>query len=323
MNATERTQSTVRARHAAAALEPSTLAGRLAAGPPVVLDGALGTELERRGVRSALPLWSTHALLQAPALVRTIHREYAEAGAEILTANTFRTQRRTLARAGLGERAEELTRLAIRLAQEAISETRLSGSQALVAGSAPTLEDCYRPDLVPDDDALAREHAEHAEHLAAAGVDLILCETLNSVREARAAARAAHGTGRPLLVSFVCGSDARLLSGEDLAAGLDAVAPYAPHAVLVNCLPLEDVEPCLRILAAGGLPFGVYANLGAPSEAGGTGWSADAPPELFADAGADWVARGARIAGGCCGTRPQHVAALARRLRAAGPTSAP
>jgi S-methylmethionine-dependent homocysteine/selenocysteine methylase len=302
---------------------PPSFSARLAAGPPILLDGALGTELERRGAMSALPLWSTHALLHAPELVRTIHREYVEAGAEILTANTFRTQRGTLARAGLGERAEELTRLAIRLAREAIAEAHAVRAPVFVAGSSPTLEDCYRPDLVPDDDALARDHAEHAEHLALAGADLILCETLNSVREARAAARAAHDTGQPLLVSFVCGAGARLLSGENLAAGLDAVEPYSPSAVLVNCLPLRDVDACLRILAQVGRPFGVYANLGAPSEPGGTRWSADAQPGPFADAGVDWVARGARLAGGCCGTQPRHIAALAERLRAGSSSAAP
>ncbi|MCC6642745.1 MAG: homocysteine S-methyltransferase family protein, partial [Deltaproteobacteria bacterium] len=85
----------------------------------MILDGALGTELERRGVPSALPLWSAHALLERPDLVRAIHAEYVAAGAEILTANTFRTQERTLARAGFGARAAELTALAVRLAREA------------------------------------------------------------------------------------------------------------------------------------------------------------------------------------------------------------
>jgi S-methylmethionine-dependent homocysteine/selenocysteine methylase len=282
----------------------------------LLLDGALGTELERRGAPSTLPLWSTHALLAHPVLVRTIHREYAEAGAEILTANTFRTQARTLARAGMGGRAAELTALAVRLAREAIDTATTTRTRVAVAGSAPPLEDCYRPDLGPEDAALVREHADHAENLAAAGVDLILCETHNSVREAHAAVRAARATGLPVLVSFVCGGGARLLSGEPLAAGVEAVAAEGPAAILVNCLPLADVAPCIPALAASGLPFGVYANLGAPAEPGGTGWKAEATPADFAEAAATWVAAGARLAGGCCGTRPEHLRALARRLAA-------
>ena len=125
---------------------------RLRAGPALLLDGATGTELERRGAKSALPLWSAHALLHDPALVGRIHADYVEAGAELLTANTFRTQRRTLERDGVGERAAALTARAVALARAAAA----GGDRPVhVLGSAPPLEDCFRPDLVPDDDSLA------------------------------------------------------------------------------------------------------------------------------------------------------------------------
>ncbi len=290
------------------------LAARLHGGPVIVLDGALGTELERRGVPSALPLWSANALLVRPDLVRAIHTEYVAAGAGVLIANTFRTQERTLAKAGLGGRAPELTALAVRLAREAALAGDPAGA-VLVAGSDPPLEDCFRADLVPDDAALAAEHAAHARNLAAAGADLLLCETQNCVREARAAVAAARETGLPVLASFVCGPGARLLSGEPLARGVEAAAAAGALAVLVNCLPIADVAACLPVLAASGLPFGVYANLGAPETPAGERWQADAPPEAFAEAGASWVAAGARLAGGCCGTRPDHIRALAGRLR--------
>src|SRR5215510_8802405 len=126
------------------------LRARLRAGAPLLLDGALGTELERRGSSAALPLWSTHALLRDPALVQAVHADYVAAGAEVLTANTFRTQRRVLARAGIGKRARELTLLAVDLARRASEGARSgrgAGRRAFVVGSAPTLEDCYRPDL--------------------------------------------------------------------------------------------------------------------------------------------------------------------------------
>lgn len=289
---------------------------RLAAGPPILLDGALGTELERRGAPSTLPLWSTHALLHRPALVGEIHREYVAAGAEILTANTFRTQYRTLARAGLAERAASLCAEAVALARAAVAAAGRDEDDVWVAGSAPTLEDCYRPDLVPDDAALAREHAWHAQNLARAGADLLLCETLNTVREARAAATAARDSGLPFLVSFVCGPGAALLSGEPLLRAVEAVAGLGPEAILVNCLPLADAEACVPALSDSGLPWGVYANLGAPAETGGTGWVAgDEAPRAFAEATAGLVAKGARVLGGCCGTRPAHVTALAALLR--------
>jgi S-methylmethionine-dependent homocysteine/selenocysteine methylase len=288
------------------------LDARLASGPALILDGALGTELERRGAESALPLWSARALLERPQLVRAIHEDYVAAGVELLTADTFRTQRRTLARAGLGQRAPELTARAVALAREAAAGA--VGRRVFVAGSIAPLEDCYSPELVPGADALADEHAEHASVLARAGADLLLVETMNTIREARAAVRAARATGLATWVSFVCAPGARLLSGEPLGEALGAVAPLGPQAVLVNCLPPDDASACLPLLHETGLPFGVYANLGAPTADGGFRRSAECPPAAFAAHALAWTQAGARIVGGCCGTTPDHLRAVSRRL---------
>jgi S-methylmethionine-dependent homocysteine/selenocysteine methylase len=284
---------------------------RLAEKRPVLLDGALGTELERRGVRAGLPLWSTHALLEAPDVVAQVHRDYATAGAEVLTAGTFRTQRRCLRGsgvAGLEARARELTRDAVRLARDAAGA---AGARCFVAGSAPPLEDCYRPDLVPEDAAAEREHREHAENLADAGVDVIAVETLNCIREARVAARAAAATGLPFWVSFVCGPDARLLSGETLADALAQVADFGPALVGVNCLPPSAVRASLVVLAGQPIDFLVYASLGAPA---GRGRSESRSPSEFARDALAWTRAGARMVGGCCGTRPAHVRAICEAL---------
>ncbi|MAE93121.1 MAG: homocysteine methyltransferase [Deltaproteobacteria bacterium] len=274
---------------------------------PFVLDGATGTELERRGVPCALPLWSTHGLLEAPDLVRSIHSDYARAGCDGITANTFRTQRRVLDRAGLGHRARELTGLAVRLAREA-------HPGGVVFGSAPPLEDCYHPERVPGDPELDTEHAEHARHLAETGVDAILVETHNTVREAVAAATAASASGSAFLVGFACDDSARLLSGEPLADGIAAVEPLRPVAVGVNCLPPRAVAPCLRALARCGLPFFVSANLGAP-DARGEGRNDELSPRAFAEQASLWLDAGAALVGGCCGTTPDHLAALVGALR--------
>jgi S-methylmethionine-dependent homocysteine/selenocysteine methylase len=296
-----------------AAAARRSLAAALAERRPLLLDGATGTELERRGVRSDLPLWSSWALLEAPGTLRAVHADYLRAGAEALTAATFRTHARSLAAAGLAHRAAELTALALRLAREALEEVERS---AFVLGSAAPLEDCYHPERVPGDTALAREHAAHARHLVAAGADAILVETINRLREGVAAARAAREAGAEVLVSFVCGAEARLLSGEPLAEALDAVAPFAPLAVGVNCLPPDAVAPCLAPLRRCGRPFLVYANLGAPG-APLPAAPADASPEAYAAHALAWVRAGAACVGGCCGTTPAHVAALRRRLRGA------
>jgi S-methylmethionine-dependent homocysteine/selenocysteine methylase len=288
------------------------LVRRIALGPPLLLDGPTGTELERRGVFAGLPLWSAHALIDAPEEVERIHRDYAEAGADILTANTFRTQERTLARGGAGGRAAELTARAVGLARRAAGGTRV----IWIAGSSPPLEDCYRPDRVPAEDALAREHAEHARQLARAGADLLLAETMNTVREALAALGAGRDAGLPVWVSFVCDGRGRLLSGEPLADALAAVAPLGPLGVGVNCLPPEAVAPALPALLGSALPFGVYANLGAPIDPAGTRRSHECSPEVFARHALAWIRAGARLVGGCCGTTPAHIRAIARTVAA-------
>jgi len=292
---------------------PARLRRRLESGPPLVLDGALGTELERRGAHCELPLWSARALVDAPELVRAIHAEYVAAGCELLTANTFRTQRRTLARAGLGAQAAELTALALRLAREAAAA---AGARVFVAGSLAPLEDCWHPERVPDEGALAREHADHAANLARAGADAILVETMGTRREARAAVAAAAASGLPCIASFCCGPGARLLSGEPLADALASVLSLAPVAVLVNCLPPRDAEACIATLAASGLPFGLAPNLGAPGAGPGAPREDECSPEAFAAHAARWIAAGARLVGGCCGTTPAHLRAVSRRVRA-------
>jgi S-methylmethionine-dependent homocysteine/selenocysteine methylase len=285
------------------------LEARLRAATPLILDGATGTELERRGVATLLPLWSASALDYHPELVRQIHADYVACGVDVITANTFRTQRRTLAHAGIADRARELTQRAVALARAA------AGARAWVFGSSPPLEDCYHPERVPDPASLAREHAEHARNLALAGVDAILVETMNTQREAAAALRAAREVDMPALASFVCWDGARLLSREPLADALRLAADEGACAVLVNCLPPSNAAACLDALAAQSLPFGIYPNLGEPENELGFRRSEDLSPDVFGALAAGWAARGARVLGGCCGTTPAHLAALVARVR--------
>ena len=289
------------------------LAHRLRKGPVLILDSAMGTEIERRGIASRLPLWSARALLSAPGQVLAIHRENVAAGADVLTANTFRTHRRTLAKEGLGERAADLTRLAVSLAREASHGV---GREVFVVGSLSPLEDCYRPDLVPGKGELDAEHAEQAGALRAAGVDGILVETQNSVRELVAAVHAAKATHLPVVASVVTDGRGRLLSGEPIAKAVAAMASEAPEAFAINCVPARILGNDLRRLAAAapGAALAAYGNLGPPVDPEGLHFTDDVPPDEYARLAQEWVSLGARLVGGCCGTQPAHVAAIAKVL---------
>jgi S-methylmethionine-dependent homocysteine/selenocysteine methylase len=288
---------------------------RLRAGPPLLLDAAMGTELQRRDADTTMPLWSARALVQDPELVWTIHGDEAGSGAEILTANTFRTHARTLAKAQMGERAAELSALAIRLAHQAAS---LRGREIFVAGSLSPLEDCYRPDLAPETESMEREHARQARFLAEAGVDLILAETHNSIREAKAAAEAARATGLPFAVSLVTDGKGRLLSGEPIADAAAALAALSPDVLGINCVPAGSLSVDFAVLAAStsgsGVPLAAYGNLGLPAEGPGWAFTDALEPDAYAEAARGWIERGARIVGGCCGTTPAHTRALARMI---------
>jgi homocysteine S-methyltransferase len=139
---------------------------------------------------------------------------------------------------------------------------------------------------------------------------------MNTIREARAALVAAREAGAPALASFVCWDGARLLSGEPLEDAVAAAREADACAVLVNCLPPSNVAPCVDALAAQPLPFGVYPNLGEPEDTHGFRRSEDLGPAELAALASGWIARGARVIGGCCGTTPTHLAAMAAALRA-------
>ncbi len=293
-----------------------TILKRLTDPRPLLLDGATGTELERRAVSTALPLWSARALLEAPAVLQQIHADYARAGAEVLTANTFRTHRRSLAAAGLGDRAEALTHQAVAVARAAAEEARTS-RPVYVAGSLAPLEDCYCPERVPPPAECEAEHAEMARHLAAAGVDLILVETMNTIREAAAAVRAARATGLPVLASFVCRSDHALFSGESVTAAVQAMAPLGVAGLLINCtpattigVPFAELRAAVRGQTAPLLVTGLYANIGHTNDINGWTNTADVSPLEYARLATGWLKLGARLVGGCCGTTPAHIAAL-------------
>ena len=279
------------------------------------IDGATGSELERRGVDLSLPLWSTRALLDAPRVLADVHRDYLLAGAQAITTATFRTHRRSLEKVGLGDRCGELTRQAVEIARTVRDEC---SSDALVLGSVAPLEDCYRPDLVPDEETCLREHSQLMEHLMAAGADLILIETMNQLSEARAAVQAARrvAAGR-WLISFctrIDGPPGVLLSGEELVAFLPELEDA--QAVGINCVAAQAIPDQVSLLrdVLGQTPILAYGNIGHADEDGNWICSDGIHPDDYAADVASWIDAGASIVGGCCGTTPEHIRVIKDKI---------
>jgi S-methylmethionine-dependent homocysteine/selenocysteine methylase len=292
---------------------------------PLLLDGGMGRELRFRGIDTSKAIWSAKALIMAPNVVREVHQDYITAGADVITTNTYGVIRRSLVEVGIEDRFAELNTLACTLAREAC---QAASRPVWVAGSLPPLRTSYRPDLVGDFDEIVPLYQEQVE-LLAPHVDLFLCETMSSAAEGRAAAWAATQSGLPVWVSWTLHEDCsgRLRSGESLVTALNVISDLPISGFHANCSSPESITQAIPELVATGVRWvGGYANTFAPvpqdwsmsgekPSDGLLGLRSDLDPFAYADHVAEWLQMGATVVGGCCGTRPAHIAQLHTLLR--------
>jgi homocysteine S-methyltransferase len=288
-----------------------------------LLDGSIGQELVKRSGNRATPLWSTRVMIDQPELVGSVHSDYFAVGATIATTNTYAVHRSRLVRVGLEDEVPALIETAV--AQAELARAQHGGR---IAGSLGPLLASYRPDLNPDPDEAALKFGELVQ-LMCPRVDLFLIETVSSVVEAEGALRATRDCGKPVWIALTVDDrdGTRLRSGEPLAAIGPTLERYDPEAVLLNCSRPEAITQGMAILSEFHRPFGGYGNgfaeisdefLKDAPTVDSLRQRTDLDPAAYADHAMDWVAQGATIVGGCCEVGPDHIAELARRLRAAG-----
>ncbi|PRP96187.1 homocysteine S-methyltransferase family protein [Enhygromyxa salina] len=297
-------------------------------GPPVLLDGAMGTELAERGFELRGPLFSARALLDAPELVEQIHWDYLCAGAQVLTTNSFGLHAASLAKAGVAERQAELARRSVEVLEQVRTRARARGSDMTrfrIAGSIP-------PRPPGGERALARaEYRAYADGLADAGVDLLLLETFTNVDAARLALEGLAGVELPVWLSVVAGlptpgqsapDGTRLISGdsfEDLGQLLRSETHRVPDALLINCTQIDAVPAALDALIRASaeleLPLGFSPHLGR-RRYDGVWIDRIIGPKVFAAQIQAWMKVRPRliIAGACCGSRPDYIAAMQHSL---------
>ncbi len=291
-----------------------------------ILDGGMGGEIQDRLPNAKHGLWSATALIECPQLVTDIHCEYIDAGADVITTNTYSTVPSYLGKVGMAERYLELTASAAQLAREAADA---SDRPVRVAGALPPLEESYRPDLVPPP-AEAQPIYEAMTAAMAAKVDSFLCETMSTAAEAHTAAHAALacGGGKPVYVSWTLDETPGngLRSGETIAAALTELADLNIAGFLFNCTHPEAIEAGLAELRSlTRKPIGCYPNrLNRVPESWTldntlvTGRRQDLPTTAYVLSIQRCVALGATIVGGCCGIRPKDIQALAESLTPGG-----
>ncbi|MEE8446102.1 MAG: bifunctional homocysteine S-methyltransferase/methylenetetrahydrofolate reductase [Gemmatimonadota bacterium] len=285
----------------------------LESGRVVLLDGAMGTELYRRGVfinRCYDDLSRT-----APNLIREIHQEYRKAGADVLETNTFGANRFRLGGYGLEGAVEEINTAAARLARE------VAGDELFVAGSIGPIGLRLEPYGATSRQEAREAFRDQAAALAEGGADLFILETFSDLEEIRQAVAGCRDASElPVIGQMTIQTDRQTTYGdtpEHIARELEGLGV---DAVGLNCSvgPAIILEAIGRMSQATDLPISAVPNAGLPKEVQGRKiYMAD--PEYMASYGRKLVQAGARIVGGCCGTTPAHIREMANQLRAVDP----
>jgi S-methylmethionine-dependent homocysteine/selenocysteine methylase len=298
---------------------------KLRQGQIILLDGATGTELEKRGVPMNSKAWSAEAILTHPEIVQAVHEDYLHAGADIITVNSFSTARHILLSAGLMRQFRNLNREAVKLAVRAREKT--ATSPVAIAGSIAPTTFCSDPTKCypPLTEALSW-YLEQAELLAESGVDLLIIEMIEDIEQGSLAVQAACSTGLPVWLGFSCRrNDAGEIMlwerGHTLMEGVTAISRIGGSAAFIMHTEVSDTTEALAILKTcrqGTL--GVYAHSGRfvmPS------WKFNdiISPEDYAVEAGNWIGMGAGIIGGCCGIGPAHIRELKKRYCSAMPKS--
>ncbi len=296
-----------------------------------VLDGALATELERRGADLRDPLWSAKYLIEQPELIRAVHRAYYEAGADVATTATYQATFAAFQRRGLQRNAgAQLMRDAVALAVAARDDFWGAHTRRADAAARPRLRPLVAASIGPygamladgseyrghygvSDEELRDFHRPRLEILAATDADLLACETLPCLREALVVARLlAEFPTTPAWISFSCRDGTRTCEGDDVAqcaAALDGFENVV--AMGVNCTHPDHVGSLLRCMrSTTAKHLLAYPNSGEHYHAVGKTWSGGGSALPHAVRAQEWFGAGARLIGGCCRTTPHDIGAI-------------
>jgi len=272
-------------------------------------DGGMGTRLRGEGLRAG----ESEELLnvERPGPVRTAHRAFLDAGSDIIQTNTFQGNTISLARRGLAERVAELNRAGAAIAREVV------GERAFVAGSIGPTGGILEPYGELEEDVARRAFSEQAQALAEGGVDFFIVETFSAVEEIEVAIEAAGETGLPVAASMAFDPSGRTAFGvspEQAAERLEATAAMVIGANCGTISPAEMVGIVAGFREATSLPLLAQPNAGRPQQTD-SGVIYPEPPDTLADAAERFRDLGAAIIGGCCGSTPDHIRAIAARVR--------
>ena len=296
----------------------TSLQERLERGEILLLDGATGTELERRGVPMDQVAWSAAAIATHPSTVREVHEDYIRAGADVIITNTFASQRHVLDLAGMGDQVRELNLRAVRVAQQA-RENASEERSVSIAGSISTFYAGLERENAPSSIQARANYLEQAELLAEGGVDLLALEMMQDTEQGAYAVEAAVTTGLPVWIGLSCKlseyeSSLQLTRGQPLEDGLDVLLSLGGSVVTVmHTLTEHTIRVLHAVMARWSGPVGAYPHSGRFVMPKWHFHDIISPEDYLIEA-QKWVDMGVQIVGGCCGIGPDHIRLLRERL---------
>jgi S-methylmethionine-dependent homocysteine/selenocysteine methylase len=280
-----------------------------------ILDGGMGQELVKRAKHKLTPLWSADVLRDHPDLVVNVHRDFIQAGADVITLSSYAATPTRLAKYNRQDEFVALQEAAINAAKKARDDTELS---PLIAGTLPPLPGSYRPSERLGSQLSQQEYQQIVEQQYK-HVDLFLCETMASIEEACISTSVAMKAGLPVWTSFTVNEKdgSFLRSGEQIIEAAKAVLAEGASALLINCSPPEATSKALNELAPHIETMGAYANGFVTVEPYQGHATVDVlksrkeiNPQTYAEFGQEWLSKGATILGGCCEIGPKHIAEI-------------
>jgi 5-methyltetrahydrofolate--homocysteine methyltransferase len=290
---------------------------QLLAQAPVITDGGWGTQLQSHGlaVGDCPDAWN----LSRPDKVEEVARAYVEAGSEVILTNTFGANRFILARHKLADKVSEINRAGVEISRRAAGDHLSAGARAKVFASIGPSGKMLLTGEVTEAE-LAEAFAEQAQVMASAGADAIVIETMSDLAEAKAAVAGARSTGLPVVacMTFDSGADKdRTMMGTRPEQAAEALADAGADVIGSNCGQgiAGFVNICRRLAAvsSGRLPIWIKANAGLPQIVDGRTVYKQTPAE-FAEFVPALIEAGAGFIGGCCGTSPEFIRAVRKRL---------
>ncbi len=289
---------------------------RMRGGQQILIDGGTGSEMERRDIPSINNAWTCRAALSHPEIVRDVHVEYIEAGANVVISNTFATHKAMLRDAGLEADFAAVNRKAVEIAAEARD---VSGRRDVVVAAGMSHWSFTGDE--PTVDELERDAVEQAAIMAEAGAELFVLEMMSNIERMHRLVMATRTTGLPVWVGLTVGTDEgnlhtpgvmTLRSGELLVDAIAALDGLDVDLVTIMHTDVALIDPCLDVtFDAWDGPVGVYAHSGQEVD-GEWGFDDVITPARYAALSSGWLDRGIHVIGGCCGTRPDHIREIAK-----------